>query len=144
MSAEQESSRKTVSAPERPATKESKQAAAGTAGVTPPKSRPGRKARGAKGGRAKSPSKPNAKGARGRAGGQQRSAEERLRPGGLDSIVIADLRKRQGEWPLTASAVGKSVGRSGGAVANCLERLAKGKKVRRAKLKPRSYDLKGL
>ena len=71
-------------------------------------------------------------------------AAKRLRPGALDEIVLADLRRREADWPLTASAVGKRVERSSGAVANCLARLEKSKQVRLAKRKPRSYDLKGL
>lgn len=103
------------------------------------------KAKRAKGGQAKSAREARGKGGRSRAGGERRkSGTERLRPGGLDRIVIADLKKRETEWPLTASAVGKSVGRSSGAVANCLARLEGAKKVRLAKPKPRSYDLKGL
>jgi hypothetical protein len=46
------------------------------------------------------------------------------------------------EGPLTASAIGKGIGRSSGAIANCLGRLAKAKKVRQAKRKPCSYVLK--
>lgn len=42
---------------------------------------------------------------------------------------------------LTASALGKEIGRSSGAVANCLARLAKAKKLRQAKRKPRAYAL---
>jgi hypothetical protein len=144
MSADQKPTPETASTPDGSATKESKPAAAAVAAATTPKRRSRRKAKGATKAQAKSPSRANAKGARSRAGGQQKSAAKRLRPGGLDSVVLADLRKREEEWPLTASAVGKSVGRSSGAIANCLERLKKAKKVRLAKSKPRSYDLKGL
>ena len=68
--------------------------------------------------------------------------KKRLRPGELDGLVLAYMRKHEDEWPLTASAIGKGIGRSSGAVANCLARLTKAKKVRQAKRKPRAYDLK--
>lgn len=64
----------------------------------------------------------------------------RLRPGQLDGLVLGYLRKHKADGPLTATAVAKGLGgRSAGAVANCLARLAKQKKVRQAKRKPRSY-----
>ncbi len=66
----------------------------------------------------------------------------RLRPGELDGLVLAYMRKHKKELPLTASAIGRAIGRSSGAVANCLARLAKKKQVRLAKRKPRAYDLK--
>ena len=66
----------------------------------------------------------------------------RLRPGELDGLVLGYMRKHQKELPLTATAIGKGIGRSSGAVANCLARLAKGKEARQAKRKPRAYDLR--
>jgi hypothetical protein len=70
--------------------------------------------------------------------------KKRLRPGELDGLVLSYMCKHEGEKPLTASAIGKGVGKSSGAVANCLARLAKVKKVRLAKKTPRAYDLKGV
>lgn len=67
---------------------------------------------------------------------------ERLRPGELDGLVLSYLCKHREEGPLTATAVGKGIGRSPGAVANCLNRLTKAKKVRLAKKAPRAYLLK--
>lgn len=67
----------------------------------------------------------------------------RLGKGGLDKLVVAYMRERKGEAPLTASAIGKGIGRSSGAVANCLKRLEKAKEVRLAQQKPRAYKLKG-
>ena len=49
------------------------------------------------------------------------------------------MRMHRDDGPLTASAIGKGIGRSSGAIANCLARLAKEKKVRQAKRKPRGY-----
>lgn len=69
-------------------------------------------------------------------------AKKRLRPRELDGLVLSYLCKHQEKGPLTASAIGKATGRSSGAVANCLARLAKEKKVRQAKKTPRAYVLK--
>ena len=66
---------------------------------------------------------------------------KRLRPGELDGLVLAYLAEHEDDGPLTATAIGKEIGRSAGAVANCLGRLAKDKKVRQAKKRPRGYVL---
>jgi hypothetical protein len=68
--------------------------------------------------------------------------DKRLRPGELDGIVLTYMRKHPDDAPLTATAIGKGVGRSSGAVANCLSRLAKEQKVHQAKRKPRAYVVK--
>jgi hypothetical protein len=68
--------------------------------------------------------------------------KERLRPGQLDGIVLSYLAKHRKDGPLTATAVGRGIGRSPGAVANCLKRLANARKVRLAKKAPRAYLLK--
>jgi hypothetical protein len=68
-----------------------------------------------------------------------RAKVKRLRPGELDGKVLAYMVKHRDDGPLTASAIGKGIGRSAGAIANCLARLAKDKKVRLAKKRPRSY-----
>lgn len=67
----------------------------------------------------------------------------RLGPGQLDKLVLAYMREHKGEAPHTASAIGKAIGRSSGAVANCLARLEKAKEVRLSQKKPRAYKLKG-
>jgi class 3 adenylate cyclase len=72
-----------------------------------------------------------------------RSKDGRLGPGQLDRLVLAYMREHKGEAPRTASAIGKGIGRSSGAVANCLVRLEKAKEVRLAQPKPRAYKLKG-
>lgn len=66
---------------------------------------------------------------------------KRLRPGELDGLVLAYLAENKDDGPLTATAIGKGIGRSAGAVANCFGRLAKDKKVRQAKKRPRAYVL---
>jgi hypothetical protein len=68
--------------------------------------------------------------------------KKRLRPGELDGQVLVYMRKRRNDGPLTASAIGKGIGRSSGAIANCLARLTKEKKVRQAKRRPRAYAIK--
>ena len=67
---------------------------------------------------------------------------KRLRPGELDDLVLSYLAEHKDDGPLTATAIGKGTGRSAGAVANCLGRLAKEKKVRQAKKRPRAYVVK--
>jgi hypothetical protein len=65
---------------------------------------------------------------------------KRLRPGQLDPLVLAYLGKHKGGGPLTATTIAKGLGgRSAGAVANCLSRLAEEGKVRQAKRTPRAY-----
>jgi len=66
----------------------------------------------------------------------------RLRPGELDGQVLAYMRRHKDAGPLTASAISKGIDRSAGAIANCLTRLAKDRKVRQAKKRPRAYVLK--
>jgi hypothetical protein len=67
------------------------------------------------------------------------AANRRLRPGELDGLVLSYLCKHEKDGPLTPTAVAKGIGRSAGAVANCLARLAKAKKVRLARRAPRAY-----
>lgn len=66
---------------------------------------------------------------------------KRLRPGELDGLVLAYLAEHKDDGPLTATAIGKGIGRSAGAVANCLGRLAKDKKVRQVKKRPRTFAI---
>lgn len=67
--------------------------------------------------------------------------KQRLRPGQLDGLVLGYMKKHKGELPITATKVARGIKRSSGAVGNCLERLAKAKKVRRVGKKPRRYEL---
>ena len=67
--------------------------------------------------------------------------KERLRPGQLDGLVLGYMKRHKSELPITAAKVARGIKRSSGAVGNCLERLAKAKKVRRVGRKPRRYDL---
>jgi hypothetical protein len=61
------------------------------------------------------------------------AAHKRLRPGELEGLVLSYLCKHDEDGPLTPTAVAKGIGRSAGAVSNCLARLVKAKKVRLAK-----------
>ena len=83
----------------------------------------------------KAKTKPNPKASKGP------TSSGRLRPGELDGLVLTYMKEHQGELPLTASAIANGIERSSGAVANCLARLAKQKKARQAKRKPRAYAL---
>jgi len=67
---------------------------------------------------------------------------KRLGRGELNGLVLAYLAEHKKDGPLTATAIGKDIERSAGAVANCLGRLAKDGKVRQAKKRPRGYVLK--
>ncbi len=67
---------------------------------------------------------------------QAKGSGERLRPGQLDGLVLSYMQEHKDIGPLSASAIGKGIARSSGAVANCLARLAKAEKVRLAKKSP--------
>ena len=69
---------------------------------------------------------------------------KRLRPGELDGLVLSHMCKNEKDLPMTPGTIAKAIGRSWGAVGNCLERLAKDGKARQAKKAPRAYDLKGV
>lgn len=73
--------------------------------------------------------------------GSSKSKSGRLAPGALDKVVLGHMRRHRKAAPHTASAIGKAIERSSGAVANCLIRLEKQKKVRLVKPKPREYGV---
>jgi hypothetical protein len=86
-------------------------------------------------------------GAKAPGGGKPKAAgkaTKRLRPGELDGLVLSYMCKNEKDLPVTPGTIAKAIGRSSGAVGNCLERLAKAKKARLAKKAPRAYDLKGV
>jgi len=70
-------------------------------------------------------------------------AEERLKPGQLDGLVLAYLKKHAPTAPHGPSGIGKALGRSSGAVANCLVRLARDERVVEVSERPRRYRLAG-
>jgi hypothetical protein len=71
-------------------------------------------------------------------------AADRLQPGGLDALVLGYMREHGDDGPFGPSAVAKGLGRSSGAVGNCLVRLADADgEVELVDAKPRRYALKG-
>ena len=68
-----------------------------------------------------------------------RPRAQRLRPGQLDALVL-DYVDSQGTDAVGATAVAKALGRSAGAVGNCLSRLAAAGRLRQVSDKPRRYS----
>ncbi len=68
------------------------------------------------------------------------SSSERLRPGQLDGLVLDVINADDTDTRLGATAVAKALGRSAGAVGNCLARLAAAGRVRQASEHPRRYS----
>jgi hypothetical protein len=66
-------------------------------------------------------------------------AGERLRPGQLDGLVLDYMREHAKDEPLGPTAVAKGLGRSSGAVGNCLKRLASAGQVNQAGEQPLRY-----
>lgn len=66
---------------------------------------------------------------------------ERLKAGGLEPLVLAYLKEHNGDAPHGPSEVAKALGRSSGAVGNCLVRLTDAEKTKRVSDKPLRYDL---
>ncbi len=69
------------------------------------------------------------------------AAEDRLKPGQLDGLVLTFLRENEASDPHGPTTVAKALDRSSGAVQNCLTRLATTKQVRQVSDKPRRYSL---
>jgi hypothetical protein len=69
------------------------------------------------------------------------AAGEHLKPGQLDGLVLAYLKKNADSGPHGPTAVARARERSSGAVGNCLVRLTKAKQVRQDNEKPRRYSL---
>ena len=65
----------------------------------------------------------------------------KLKPGGLDPLVLGFLKDNKDSGPHGPTQVAKALQRSSGAVGNCLERLAKDKKVKLVTEKPRRYSI---
>lgn len=66
---------------------------------------------------------------------------ERLKAGELEPLVLAYLKENKGTAPHGPSQVAKALGRSSGAVGNCLVRLTDAKKAKRVTDKPLRYDI---
>ncbi|MEA2361279.1 MAG: hypothetical protein QOD71_424 [Thermoleophilaceae bacterium] len=72
--------------------------------------------------------------------GRRRASAKRLRPGQLDGLVLDYLAKHAEREPLTPTAVANGLGRSAGAVGNCLARLAATRRIRQVSKQPRRYQ----
>jgi len=68
-----------------------------------------------------------------------RSPAPRLRPGQLDGLVLEFVNAQGKDAAVGATAVAKALGRSAGAVGNCLVRLAAVGQVRQVSERPRRY-----
>lgn len=66
------------------------------------------------------------------------AATEHLRPGPLDGLVLAYLNEHAAD-AIGPTAVARALGRSSGAVGNCLRRLAATERVRQVSEHPRRY-----
>jgi hypothetical protein len=64
---------------------------------------------------------------------------ERLSAGGLDPLVLDYLKKNKATAPHGPSQVAKALGRSSGAVGNCLVRLTDANKAKQVSDKPLRY-----
>jgi DNA-binding IclR family transcriptional regulator len=69
-----------------------------------------------------------------------RAATQRLRPGQLDRLVLDYIDSQGKGTAVGAAAVANALGRSTGAVGNCLTRLAAAGRVRQVNDKPRRYS----
>jgi hypothetical protein len=65
----------------------------------------------------------------------------KLKPGGLDPLVLGYLEDNKDSGPHGPTQVAKALQRSSGAVGNCLERLTKDKKAKLVTEKPRRYSI---
>jgi predicted ArsR family transcriptional regulator len=75
-----------------------------------------------------------------RKGTPRKGPGARLGPGQLDGLVLTYLEAHEGDGPLGPSAVAKGLGRSSGAVRNCLARLVAAGRVRQTGKTPRRYS----
>jgi MarR family len=71
----------------------------------------------------------------------QPASGDRLGPGQLDGLVLDYMRKHAADEPLGPTAVAKGLGRSSGAVGNCLKRLAAAGQVNQSGDHPRRYAI---
>lgn len=78
--------------------------------------------------------------ARNRAPKTRGTASDRLAPGQLDGLVLDYMRKHATDEPFGPSAVANGLGRSSGAVGNCLKRLTAAGQVRQVSEYPRRYE----
>jgi DNA-binding IclR family transcriptional regulator len=72
-------------------------------------------------------------------GTQHEQPPGRLRPGELDGLVLEFVRSHDNDTPLGVAAVAQALGRSAGAVGNCLARLAMAGQLKQVSEHPRRY-----
>jgi len=72
---------------------------------------------------------------------RRRTSGKRLRPGELDGLVLDYLATHAQSGPLSPTAIGNGLGRSAGAVGNCLVRLAAARRACQVSKRPRRYGL---
>jgi hypothetical protein len=77
----------------------------------------------------------------GKPGASAPGKPDRLKAGGLEPLVLEYLENNKSAAPHGPSQVAKALGRSSGAVGNCLVRLTEAKKTKRVGDKPVRYDL---
>jgi DNA-binding IclR family transcriptional regulator len=73
------------------------------------------------------------------AGMREERSPARLRPGELDGLVLEFVNSHGKDAPLGVAAVAKALGRSAGAVGNCLARLAAAGRLEQVSERPRRY-----
>jgi DNA-binding transcriptional ArsR family regulator len=73
------------------------------------------------------------------AGAREERSRARLRPGELDGLVLDFVNSHGKDAPLGVTAVAKALGRSAGAVGNCLARLAAAGPLEQVSERPRRY-----
>jgi biotin operon repressor len=71
--------------------------------------------------------------------GATRPDERRLRSGELDTLVLNHITTTAGSEPQSPATVAKALGRSSGAVANCLARLTATGRLQLLTNRPRRY-----
>jgi hypothetical protein len=110
-------------------------------GTKPPASKSGRAKSGSRNGKQSASGKATRSGRASGSGGASSDKAERLKAGGLEPLVVAFLKKNADSAPHGPGRVAKALGRSSGAVGNCLARLTKEKKAKQVSDKPLQYDL---
>ncbi|MHB1837677.1 MAG: hypothetical protein ACYCXW_22255 [Solirubrobacteraceae bacterium] len=66
---------------------------------------------------------------------------QRLKAGGLEPLVLAFMAEHKPDGPFSAPQLATALGRSSGAIANCLVRLTDSNQTVQVTLKPRRYAL---
>jgi predicted transcriptional regulator len=70
---------------------------------------------------------------------RRKRSPARLSPGELDGLVLEFVNSRTEDTPVSVTAVATALGRSAGAVGNCLARLARAGRLEQVSEHPRRY-----